>query len=665
MERRSGNTGEDIESHSEPRAKPLASAVSRLGAAHKAVIGWLKSVLASWRAWSPDVMALVLLCGAFIVLFIVAQRSPAGTDDTVYFLYAAGHNTGAPHHHQRFILLGTVQLAQAIFGYTLTAYYAVPFAYSVGLVLSVYFAARALLGVWLSLVAALLVMAMPTFFASATLPLPDIPSTFYLVLGVAVLLRAFKSDDGRVPVGGALLSGVFFSLAVSARESTAPLLLGLAAFPLILRSTRALKVLLIAGATTVLLELLQMAVLWHVFDNPWYRLDAVRSGHLPQMEKFVRTGAGIPKHVQWTYLITRFFEQLAGSSKYHELEFLGLSYWGLLALSIPPAVLLLILSRQRLPLGIFGFAFWSYAALSLIPLSLDPLIPAIRTKERYFLAVLVWMPMLALAAWRCFVDWPFRRPPPKNWARPKTKLLTVACSMYLLIAFGNAYRVLSSTGSLINGRTPLADYYQAAKSFDSEHERVKRVVGPRVLRAAPFGWPKQDREFKPVWRAKGWSSRGRTARAGDFLIIDHHPAQELSSKVLWRAAGASDYDYAYYYIDDLKGSVEEGKFGMVAAERKSLAKFSRARLRVRLDLKASSLEPGPVQVMRLKGDKPTLLARLDWKRHGTMYRIDETTPEFSTKGVVAVFLDLEFKGRGQGKLKRVLVRAIPARSSKD
>src|SRR5688572_8722549 len=278
-------------------------------------------------AWRREVLAILVLVGLFVPTFLAARLNPGGTDDCVYFDYAAGNDVGAAHHQQRFALLGTVLLAQTIFGYTSWAYYAVPFVYSLGLVLATYFAARALIGVALSLLAALMVLCLPVVLQQGTWLLPDIPSVFWIVLGVGLFLRALQSDDTKLPLKRALGSGVCFFLAVSTKESTAPVLLGLGIFPLVLMSKRALKVLLLTAAATTTLALIEMGVMWAVFDDALYRLHAVGEGHVPQMEKFARTQDDLPEHVTWGYLTTRFFESMAEHRYGNGWRFLGLGYW--------------------------------------------------------------------------------------------------------------------------------------------------------------------------------------------------------------------------------------------------------------------------------------------------------------------------------------------------
>lgn len=613
--------------------------------------------------WLPDALALLFLCVSYAVVFFAAQRNPLGVDDSVYFEYARGIQTGAPHHQQRFIVLGTVWLAQAIFGYTTTAYYAVPFVYSLALILACYFAARALLGVSLSLISAFMVMMLPTYLVSATWPMPDIPSLFWLVLAIAVLVRALTSDSPGLPITRGVASGLFFWLAVSARESSALLLPGLVCFPLALRSKRAWQVLLIAATTTVVLELIQMVVLWHIFGDPWYRLHAVVGGQLPQMEKYVRTGSGIPKHVQWVYLATRFYEAFAQDRHFSSVTLLGFGYWSWLVWSLPVAVVWAALMRQRMLLALLGFIVWCYLVMSFTPLSLDPLIPAIRTRPRYFLSVLVWVPMLTLAGWSCFARWLFSKTTARQWSRLRIALGAL-CSLYVGVAVATGWTYLSTaTTTVRSGFTPLEDFYAAVHEFRKTGMPVQRVLGPRVLRAASFAWPKHD--IPVVWRTSRPPRGKRLARAKDFFITEEHPAQELETGLWWRAVGSSATDrFHYYYLDSFRSPLRAGRYGLVAEDSKDLGKLSRARLSVRLEVQARSLEVGPVAVQLLKDGKPVTVQWLPWEHERGAYSIHVTTLAFSTEDVRSVFLTFELKGEGRARLRRHRFRLRDASSQR-
>src|SRR5688572_10119472 len=124
----------------------------------------------------------------------MALREPSGSDDCSCFEYASGKMAGAAHHRQRYVLLASTWLAQAVFGYTTTAYYAISFCYGLGLVLASYLLTRSFAGPLLSFVAAVMVLALPDLLENLTVLMPDVPGQFWLVLGLYGFLRFFTAE---------------------------------------------------------------------------------------------------------------------------------------------------------------------------------------------------------------------------------------------------------------------------------------------------------------------------------------------------------------------------------------------------------------------------------------------------------------------------------------
>lgn len=611
----------------------------------------LVSALERWLApaWRRELLAILVVASVCVAAFFQAQRSPTGSDDCVYFEYAAGTDAGAPHQQQRFALLGAVKLAQAIFGYTSLAYYAVPFVHTFGLILASYFMARALMGIGLAMIAALMVLALPAVLESSSVLLPDIPSLFWLVLGVALFVRALASTESRVPLKRTLGSAVCFFLAVSNRESAAPLLLGLGCFPLALMSKRALKLLLLAAAATVTLALVEVLVVWAVFGDPLYRLHAVTAGQLPQMEKFARTQDGLPEHVTWTYLATRFLESTANDAYTNGWRFLGLGYWYWLCISLPLSLIAAVLAKNRLLLGLFGFLVWSYLAIAFAPSSFEPLIPMLRTKDRYFLVVLVWLPILVVAGWSCFWAWPFQRPAPRHWRLLKPASIFGVGTLYLLVSAGTARHFIATTTQTIRGgHAPLADFYDAVTRFRASGGNVKRVVGPRTLRGASFVWPEP---FDIVWRRSEVEDAVRL-RAGDFLIAEQTPALQVHPGLLWQQVGRRS-SYRYYYLDRLQGARAAGQYGLVVARRSTFQNQPRVSLGVYFKLTGDGVTPTRVHVIPHRGGKVAALETLEWMKEGPYYTVNAITEPFATNGVWAISLEFEVQGRGRFALSQL------------
>ncbi|HEU5077362.1 MAG TPA: hypothetical protein VFU02_24390, partial [Polyangiaceae bacterium] len=164
----------------------------------RAVARWYARIdlARDWRSRAGDVLALLVLTGLFIAAYTIALREPAGSDDCSYFEFASGKQAGAAHHRQRYVLIASTWLAQAVFGYTGTAYYAVSFCYGLGLVVASYLLARGFAAPLLSFVAGAMVLALPDFLENVSQLMPDVPGQFWLVLGLVAFLRYFTAESG-------------------------------------------------------------------------------------------------------------------------------------------------------------------------------------------------------------------------------------------------------------------------------------------------------------------------------------------------------------------------------------------------------------------------------------------------------------------------------------
>lgn len=611
----------------------------------------LGSVAFLERQLSPrsrrEVLAIVAIVAMFTATFFLVQRTPGGSDDCVYFEYAAGRPSGAPHHQQRYGLIAAIQLAQAAFGYTSLAYYSVPFVYGMALMLACYFAARAFTGVGLSLLAAMMVLALPTILVQGTWLLADIPSMFWIVLGAALFLRALTAKTSGWPLRYVVGSGLCLYLAVLTKESTALVLLGLGFFPLALMTKRSLQILLATAAVTLVLALVELCTMQVVFGDVWHRLHAATAEQLPYMTRATRSGFELPDQITWGTLATRFLSDAASDRYMNGWQLLGLGYWDWLVVSLPLGVVVAALRKNRLLLGLFGFVFWSYLSLSVAVVSFDPLIPMVITKARYFLVVLVWLPILVVAGWSCFWAWPWQR-----WQRAQAASVVVVCALYVGVAYGTASNYVEETGATIhNGNEPLTDSYSAVTAFIQTGGFVQRVVGSKELRAARFAWP--DSHFEIFWRGDELTS-GHRLRPHDFVVAEEPMALQAPTKRLWRALGG-DGDDSYFYIERPKLPHPGGQYGMVVAKRAHLLRRPEgARLDVQLELDVHRVEPTPLKVIAYDEDgKQVVISRLHWKRNGRRAAIDQTTHTFRTLGAEAVSVEFRAEGTGRFFIEKV------------
>lgn len=600
-----------------------------------------------------EALAISVIVGVYLVVFFLARREPGGADDCVYFEVASGRDSGAPHHQQRFALLGTVKLAQAVFGYTALAYYAVPFLYTLALLLACYFAARTFVGTALAALAALMVLALPTVMTQGTWLLADIPSMFWLVSGVTLFLRALTATEERLPFGYITASGVCLFVAVLTKESTAPLLLGLGFFPLVLRSRRSLQILLGTAAVTATLELVELAAMWSIFGDPLHRLHASTSAQLPYMERVVQTGFSLPDQVTWGSLATRFLVDMANDDYSNGWRLLGFGYWDWLVASFALGVSVAALRKSRPLLGLFGFVFWSYLSLSLAVVSFDPLTPMVITTARYFLVVLVWLPVLAVAGWSCLWSWRSQR-----WQREKIAAVTIVGGLCLVVALGTARNYLDRTSATIrNGRTLLTDAYTALVALTKAGGDVRRVVGPKPLRASKFMWPVSSVDVYP--RADERAS-GHRLRPYDLVIAQEPMALQAPPGYLWRTLAETRGEH-YYYIERPKLPHPIGNYGMVAAKRSQLLRLPQgARLDVKFQLDLHRATPTPLKVvLHRERRKQSVLGTFEWARKGRRATIRQTTKAFPTTDVEAVSVEFAVDGSGRYFIEAIDLELIP------
>src|SRR5690606_13373031 len=152
--------------------------------------------------------------------------------------------------------------------------------------------------------------------------------------------KSLTAHSPRLPWGWIAASALCFFLAAATKESAATTLIGLVCFPLAhLKSKRMWLILAAVGGAVLALELLQSLVLWAVFGDPLHRIHAVTSGHVPNIQKYVRTPGKMPDDIDWAHLATRFLDQTAEHKSYQAGFVSGLGLWRVLFVSLPFALL--------------------------------------------------------------------------------------------------------------------------------------------------------------------------------------------------------------------------------------------------------------------------------------------------------------------------------------
>lgn len=163
-----------------------------------------------------------LLVGALVVGYAILQSAfvyqPPLSDQLHYFVDAATlpNITEPPHQALRIGLTIPVWLAIQLFNYSEAAYYAVPYASAVGLIVATYWVGRLLDSRATGAIAGVLVFANPFVLADGSQLLPDIPAAALLTGALALLIWRWQRtanpdrltrDDRLALIGIGMLLG--------------------------------------------------------------------------------------------------------------------------------------------------------------------------------------------------------------------------------------------------------------------------------------------------------------------------------------------------------------------------------------------------------------------------------------------------------------------------
>lgn len=614
---------------------------------------WLAGVPRS-RATLAEVAAVVGLAGLFSVAYVLGLREPFGADDCSYFQFVMGKNAGAAHHQQRYVLLASVWLAQAAFGYTMIGYYAVSYSYGLGLVLASYLLARRFVGPLWAFVAGVMVIALPDVLAFSSLLMPDVPGQFWLVLGLWSFLRFFTAEARSLPWGA--VSALSFFCAASVKESLVLALLGLICFPLAFPRSREkwLRFACVAGGVAVL-EAVQTMILWAVFGDPLHRLHSVSSGHLPQMETYARTPGKMPQNIDWAHLATRFVDQAFSDPAHRVGPLIG--YWPLLLGSFVIALALAIWKRQRLLLAFAGFVLLAYCALTFTIISVDPLIPVVRTIDRYFIVVLTLLPIFIVAGWGLLFLELSKRVSTKRGRRVCTALVAAVCLLYTSTAYTAATHHLTHDKRLIaNGGTRVARTGESVKRYVRQHPEIQRILGPKLIRGGDFSW-ELDAELRGMPEAR----LARLEKHRHDLLLAEQPALMMQhSNLAWRRVGKVGR-LELVHIGMLGDRHAAGEWELLVLNQKQLSQASRVSVSLRVTLRAENVRLEPLQLVAYEKRRRTL-ERKPWTQEGDIYTVELESKPFRTRRLKACTLRVSAKGRGTFE---ILEREVDAASVRE
>jgi hypothetical protein len=335
--------------------------------------------------FGPDLVAVLLVAGFSLALFLVFLRDPLGHDDRRIFVYAGHLLDGArgmrafEQTHFRLGFLLEHAFWQTLLGRNANAYYATALFNSVMAVGTVFFVSRLFLPRTATVVCALLLATNPYFLAQSSWPQVDWPAAWRFMAGLGLSVLTLRRSGMRVTSRLVCALGTAFFLwwAMYTKESVLPMFLLLPGLMVFVPFDRLswklapLIIVLFAGFAGVGFGLQK-----HFFGHPlasFQKIDQARSFEFSQ-ETYLDKGL-IADDLSWEDLILRYPR----------------IYWALkpgralvLAATLAAAVALIARHRGLLLFLSLATAYW--AATSLMVTSTDPLVPVLRTKDRYFAA---------------------------------------------------------------------------------------------------------------------------------------------------------------------------------------------------------------------------------------------------------------------------------------
>lgn len=594
------------------------------------------------RSHPYDSAALVLLVFAHVALFRSFLREPMGSDDCSYFEYATGQMAGASHHRQRFAHIASIWLAQQVFGVTTLAYYAVPFAYGLGLLIAIYLLARKFMGPLPSFIAVLGVASMPDWLRELSLPLPDVPALFWFCAGLNFFLRGFAPDRERSSrVGPALTAAVCFFLAVSTKETSVLLLPALVVqLAVVPRTPQLWRDFRLMVASMVALALVEILFCWAVFKDPLYRLHAVTGGHVKTMSKMSQDASFLRQDVSWGYLATRFFDpkEYFFGNFMEKHDFLNLNYFVWFYGGLATAIVALCVLRKKTLLPLIAVVVVAATVLSLAVVSLDPLVPLVRNQPRYFMSVTALTPVLIAAAIVAIGE-RLRSVLPRFWYFAAA----AGCAAFALLFSAHYVKASTEIPNLLrNGRHPAQDAHKAiAKAV--ERVPVARIVGPKYLRSGRFSWPDLKVPIQAVARGATFDA----FEAHDLLLSEinaYATDTNLMSTEVGRLRTERLSWWARWDEPDLNINGPLRVFGVPWAKISETGRD--AQLQVSLQFKVSSGGVQRVQVLELDRRGKKLKRRsLTVAESGEVYNVEGVTLPISRNARGGVVVEIVPKAK--------------------
>lgn len=377
------------------------------------------------RAELVTVIALATVATTWLWWF---RREPVYSDDLGYWTRWASLETrsGMANPH-RLIMAFSAEFARWIFGYSMTAYNAVGIGYGVGVLILTYLLVRYMFPRIVGFAAVALLMTSTVFMQDVTLLVPDWAAMFWFLAGLVLVLHAIPPDERKIvssrtatrsvvpPTVLALLAGVAFHSMWFAKEAALPILV---AIPLVLAvagpAKRAVRLTATAAVSTATSFALELALMWHLYGDPFRRLAMIMRGHVssrlsdrlgggvestPELDAApdMATGSAVEAaeaaaaartdFADWWQLAERYTDPIS-------------STWNgrLLLWLLAVALVVTVVARSRRLWIIAIPAIVGIAATVFAVGSINPLVPLLSMKFRYLALGWVFVPALIAAA---------------------------------------------------------------------------------------------------------------------------------------------------------------------------------------------------------------------------------------------------------------------------
>lgn len=225
-------------------------------------------------------VALITLIVILAIIIRIIFFSGVGlSDDLLYSYYSnqiAKGNFHFPtdHHGTRIGIVFPVGFLYYLFGISDNISVLLPFIFSIGNIILIYFFGKLLFNKKVGLLASFLMAIFPLDVIFATKLMPDVPSAFFLGLAMYIFFSAEKNNSGIKY----LMCGLFIGISYLLRENTLLIALFFAVYALYYKKFQLSYGLILIGFLAMIL--FEMFIFYNATGNPFYRYQEVNAHYL-------------------------------------------------------------------------------------------------------------------------------------------------------------------------------------------------------------------------------------------------------------------------------------------------------------------------------------------------------------------------------------------------